>query len=80
MAGWMQDLADFMGKECPGSGNRELLLNYARYFERRTRLLAKNRILRWLFLAVHPSWLRDYLRYGVGIRSLLRDLIVRPVR
>ena len=80
MAGWMQNLADFMGKECPDNANRELLLNYARYFERRTRLLAKNRVFRWLFLAVHPWWLRDYLRYGVGIRSLLRDLIARPVR
>ena len=80
MAGWMQNLADFMGKECPDNANRELLLNYARYFERRTRLLAKNRVFRWLFLAVHPWWMRDYLRYGVGIRSLLRDLIVRPVR
>ena len=80
MSGWMQDLAEFMEKECPDSDNHELLLNYARYFEHRTDLLKKNRFLRWLFLALHPSWLHDYLRYGVGIRSLVRDLIVKQIR
>lgn len=80
MAGWMADLADFMERECPDNPNRDLLLNYARYFSRRTGLLSKNRFLRLLRLASHPFWLRDYLRYGVGIRSLIRDLIVKPVR
>ena len=78
MAGWMGDLADFMKKECPDSENRDLLLNYAAYFTRRADLLSKKRLIRSLILMAHPGWFRDYLRYGVGIRSLLRDLIAKP--
>ena len=79
-AGWMQDLKAFMEKECPDSPNRKLLLGYERYFTRRAALLRKNRFLRMLQIPFHPSWVRDYLRYGVGIRSLVRDLIVRKVQ
>jgi len=79
MAGWMGDLADFMERECPGTANRTLLLNYAAYFVRRTSLLSKNRFSRLLHLMLHPLRTRDYLQYGVGIRSLIRDLIVKKV-
>ena len=80
MAGWIRDLADFMEREYPDNANRELLLHYAEYFTRRTHLLRKNNFLRMLLLALHPSWLHDYLRFGVGFRSLLRDLSVKTVR
>ena len=80
MAGWMQDLAEFMEKTCPDNPNHKLLSNYAKYFARRTCLLSKNRFLRLLLIALHPAWLRDYLRFGVSVRSLIRDLIVKQVR
>ena len=54
------------------------VLNYAAYFTRRADLLSKKRLIRSLILMAHPGWFRDYLRYGVGIRSLLRDLIAKP--
>ena len=79
MAGWMRDLAEFMKRECPDNVNRELLLNYAQYFSRRIELLSKNRFFRLVLLVLHPAWLHDYLRYGVGTRSVIRDLIVKMV-
>ena len=78
MAGWMQDLAEFMERECPDTENRRTMLDYAAYFAHRVHLLSKNRLLRPPILMVHPRWVCNYLRYGVGIRSLLRDLIVKP--
>ena len=79
-AGWMHDLACFMEQTCPNSPNGNFLRGYERYFARRTRLLRRNQLVSMLLLSVHPSWIRDYLRYGVGIRSFVRDLIVRTVR
>ena len=79
-ADWIHDLARFMEQACPASPNGDFLRGYDRYFVRRTELLRRNQLVRLLLLSVHPSWIRDYLRYGVGVRSLLRDLISRTVR
>ena len=79
-AGWMHDLAEFMERTCPDSPNADFLRGYANYFARRTAILRRNRLVRMLLLSLHPSWIREYLRYGVGVRSLLRDLISRTVR
>ena len=79
-AGWMHDLTGFMERACPASPNGDFLRGYDRYFTRRTRLLRRNQFVRLLLLSVHPSWIRDYFRYGVGGRSLVRDLFVRTVR
>lgn len=62
----------------PDNPNRPLLLAYFRYFSRRAELLKLPRLYRMIKMSQHPVRLLDHFRYGFGMRSLVRDLIVRP--
>lgn len=62
----------------PDNPNRPLLLAYFRYFSRRAELLKLPRFYRMIKMSLHPVRLLDHFRYGFGMRSLVRDLIVRP--
>ena len=41
-------------------------------------LLKLPRFRRLLNMSIHPVRLLEHFRYGFGMRSLVRDLIVRP--
>ena len=62
----------------PDNPNRPLLIAYSRYFSWRADLLKLKYFQRMLKILQQPSRLLDHFRYGFGMRSLVRDLIVRP--
>ena len=73
----LKDLVRFMEQNSPENPNRELLTGYCRYFQRRAELLQMACMRRLFPLCRDPGGLRDYWRYGLGFRSLVRDLIVK---
>ena len=62
----------------PDNPNRPLLIAYSRYFSWRAELLKLKYFQRMLKILQQPGRLLDHFRYGFGMRSLVRDLIVRP--
>ena len=62
----------------PDNPNRPLLIAYSRYFSWRADLLKLKYFQRMLKILQQPGRLLDHFRYGFGMRSLVRDLIVRP--
>lgn len=62
----------------PDNPNRPLLIAYSRYFSWRADLLKLKYFQRMLKILQQPSRLLNHFRYGFGMRSLVRDLIVRP--
>lgn len=62
----------------PDNPNRPLLIAYSRYFSWRADLLKLKYFQRMLKILQQPGRLLNHFRYGFGMRSLVRDFIVRP--
>ena len=77
IAGLLKSFVRF-SEDYPDNPNRPLLMAYSRYFSRRAELLKLPRFYRLLNMSIHPVRLLEHFRYGFGMRSLVRDLIVRP--